>query len=587
MGEGRPQLFVAAPKRVCFPPEQLWHVERAMHFGIDLGTTNSLISVFEEGQARLISGDDPLLPSVVSEVDKAFIVGHAASSRRVSHPSKTVAAFKRAMGTQKEFRFGRKALSAVDLSAMVLTKLREMAVDEVGHDVKDVVISVPAYFNQLQRDAVRAAALAADLNPLRLINEPTAAAIAYGLQDIEEQGHILVFDLGGGTFDVSIIEVFEGVLEVKATSGDAFLGGEDFTEAICTHFAEAHAIPVDTETKARLWDAAETLKCGLASTPEVSCSFGWGRQTRELSLTRDEFVEIAGPLIRRLRLPVERALYDSRLSREQIDKVVLVGGATRMPLIRNQISRMIGRLPEVGIDPDHVVALGASIQSALTAKDSALDDVVMTDVSAFSLGIEVSQKIGSRIVPGFFDPIIERNTVIPASRERMFSTMQPGQTEVNFKLFQGEAPRVEDNIPLGSLRVSVPMNKTGHEEIAVRLSYDTSGLLEIDTQVLSTGQRRSIVITDLTGGLSAAEISERRETLAKLKFHPKDDEANIALIARIERCYAMALDGDRHRIQDMLLTFEHAIDRQNLSEIAALHRQMSDQLDQFENSYVR
>lgn len=471
-----------------------------MHFGIDLGTTNSLISVFENGQTRLIS-KEPMVPSVVALLDGALVVGKTAKQRLTTHPNDTVAAFKRSMGTDKKYKLGRQKLSVVDLSAMVLSYLKELARDETGVNVSDVVISVPAYFNQLQRDAVRAAALAADLNPLRLINEPTAAAIAYGLQDIDDQGHIMVFDLGGGTFDVSIIEIFEGVLEVKATSGDAFLGGEDFTRLLFHQLARKHTIPTeDAYVKARLWNAAEKLKVRLSTTHEAECDFGWGDRTERLSISREQFSEISSSLIRRLRLPVERALYDAKLNNSQIDKVVLVGGATRMPLVRTQVSRMVGKLPEVGIDPDQVVAIGAAIQAALTANDKALDDVVMTDVSAFSLGFAISRQFGNRVEHGFFEPVIERNTVIPASREQIFSTMELGQTEVNFELYQGESPRVLDNVKLGSLSVKVPRNRKEHEAISVRLSYDTSGLLEIDTTVLSNQKTKSVVITNLTGG---------------------------------------------------------------------------------------
>lgn len=558
-----------------------------MHFGIDLGTTNSLISVFENGQTRLIS-KEPMVPSVVALLDGALVVGNTAKQRLTTHPKDTVAAFKRAMGTDKKYRLGRQNLSVVDLSAMVLSYLKELARNETGVDVCDVVISVPAYFNQLQRDAVRAAALAADLKPLRLINEPTAAAIAYGLQDIDEQGHIMVFDLGGGTFDVSIIEVFEGVLEVKATSGDAFLGGEDFTRLLFDHLAKKHAISTeDVNVKARLWNAAEILKQRLSTTHEAECEFGLADRVERLAISREQFSEISTNLVRRMRLPVERVLYDARLSSNQIDKVVLVGGATRMPLVRTQVSRMIGKLPEVGIDPDQVVAIGAAIQAALTANDKALDDVVMTDVSAFSLGFAISRKLGNQVEHGFFEPVIERNTVIPASREHIFSTMERGQTEVVFELYQGESPRVLDNIKLGSLSIKVPRNLKEHEEIAVRLSYDTSGLLEIDTTVVSNQKTKSVVITDLTGGLSDREIAARKKALTALKVHPKDNEDNIALTARLERCYAMALGEDRSMLQDLLMTFRLALDRQNPSEISSVHKQIGEQLDQFEDNYVR
>lgn len=517
-----------------------------------------------------------------------LIVGAAAKERLVAHSEDTVAAFKRAMGSGKTFHLGRQSFSAQDLSTLVLRTLRERAEAELNCTVRDVVISVPAYFNQIQRNAVREAALAADLNPVRLVNEPTAAALAYGLQDIDGEGHVLVFDLGGGTFDISIVEIFERVIEVRASSGDAFLGGEDFTEALVKHLTRTHDLdPFYPEEKASLWSAAEALKHKLTNAHEARCTYHWRKGEVELAITRDGFAEVVSLLVQRLRLPVERALHDAGLGRGDIDRVVLVGGATRMPVVRTLVTRLLGKLPESGIDPDLVVALGASTQAALIARDAAFDDVVMTDVSAFSLGFEVSKQHGLRHFEGYFQPVIERNTVIPVSREEVFSTIEPGQRKIRLALFQGEAPLVKDNIALGELTLELPSGSRNIEQVAVRLSYDTSGLIEVDTRLLSTGATQSLVISTLTGGLSEAEIAKRRAALAALKVHPRDDEANIALIARIERWYAMARGEDRDRLQEMLNVFKIRVEAQNLSDIEALRARISADLDSFEAGYVR
>ncbi|WP_176518689.1 Hsp70 family protein [Rhodobacter maris] len=559
-----------------------------MHFGIDLGTTNSLISVFENGQARLIGGEAPLFPSVVSVLDCALVVGPVAKERLVAHPEATVAAFKRAMGTQKSFRLGKTSLSAPDLSALVLRALRERAEAELGVPVRDVVISVPAYFNQIQRRAVRQAALSADLNPIRLVNEPTAAALAYGLQDIDGEGHILVFDLGGGTFDVSIVEIFERVIEVKATSGDAYLGGEDFTEALVAHFIDTLGLrALSSEERAQLWGACEALKHQLSTAHAARCSFHPRKGEVELAITREGFAEVVSPLVQRLRLPVERALYDAKLGREQIDRVVLVGGATRMPVVRALVARLLGKLPEAGLDPDLVVALGAATQAALIARDAAFDDVMMTDVSAFSLGFEVARRQGNTQISGYFQPVIERNTVIPVSREHRFSPANERQKMVKLALYQGEAPLVKDNIALGHLEVRLPPGASVNEQISVRLSYDTSGLIEVDARVLSSGLQTSLVIEALAGEMSAAEREARRKALAALKVHPRDEEANIALMARIERWYAMARGGDRDWLQAMLAAFQDLLEGQNLSDIAQARTAISADLDAFEARYVR
>lgn len=559
-----------------------------MHFGIDLGTTNSLISVFENGQARLVGAEAPLFPSVVSLIDGALVVGPVAKERLVAHPEATVAAFKRAMGTGKSFRLGRQSFSAPDLSALVLRALRARAEAELGVEVRDVVISVPAYFNQIQRNAVRQAAISADLNPIRLVNEPTAAALAYGVQDIDSEGHILVFDLGGGTFDVSIVEVFERVIEVKATSGDAYLGGEDFTGALVAHFIATHDLGKPSpEERAQLWGAAEALKHQLSSAHEARCTHHARKGPVELSITREGFADLVSPLVQRLRLPVERALYDAKLGRDQIDRVVLVGGATRMPVVRALVARHLGKLPEAGLDPDLVVALGAATQAALIARDAAFDDVVMTDVSAFSLGFEVSRLQGNAQLGGYFQPLIERNTVIPVSRETVFSPVNARQSRITLNLFQGEAPLVKDNIALGKLDVRLPPGAGTDEQIAVRLSYDTSGLIEVDAKVLSNGLSTSLVISTLAGEMAPAELDARRKALAALKVHPREEEANIALLARIERWYAMARGDDRDRLQAMLAAFQAVIEGQNLSDIAQARATMAADLDVFEAHYVR
>ena len=557
--------------------------------GIDLGTTNSLAAVFENGAPRLLGTTDrQMLPSVVSLLDDALLVGDVAKTRLVTHPRETVAAFKRGMGTERDYPLGKRKMTAVELSAMVLKHLREMAEEDLGQSVRDAVISVPAYFNQLQRKAVYTAAQIAELNPVRLINEPTAAAIAYGLQDIRDEGSLLVFDLGGGTFDVSIIEVFEGVIEVRATAGDAFLGGEDFTKAIADHIADTHDLKTkDPKVASLIWGAAETLKHRLATEHTAEMSLSINGHDMTIGLTRDKFAEISESLIERLQLPVQRALHDAGLGKDDVGRVVLVGGATRMHLIRGLVARLVHSLPEIGIDPDHVVALGAAVQAGLTSKDSALDDVVMTDVTAFSLGINTSHQMGEQRFPGYFTPIIERNTTVPVSRQQTFTSVQKGQQKLDISIYQGEAPMVDQNIKIGALEVPLPRNLDDYEDVEIRFTYNVSGLLEIDTKVVSNGATQSLLISELAGEMTDAEVAARQAAIASLKVHPKDIEENIRMKARIERCYASALDDDRIALQSMLVSFQTVIERQNDSEIATVREEISSQLDMFEAHYVR
>ncbi|WP_419902404.1 Hsp70 family protein [Kiloniella sp.] len=492
------------------------------------------------------------------------------------------------MGAEKKYKLGKKQFSAPELSAIVLRSLKNDAETYLGHAITDVVISVPAYFNEIQRKAVKAAGKMAGLNPLRLINEPTAAALAYGLQDLDAESTFLVFDLGGGTFDVSILESFEGVMEVRATAGDAYLGGEDFTNSLASHLETKLSKPVQEKgAKSALLKIAEQVKLGLSSKQSVVVDSKIGKQDLKTEITRADFEEITTNILTRLRRPVERALYDARLSVEEIDRVVLVGGATRMPVIRSIVGKQLRRLPDSHLDPDHVVVMGVACQAGLIGNDKALEDVVMTDVSAFTLGIETARAVGNSFQAGYFLPILERNTVVPVSREEIVSAVELGQEFVQVDVYQGEAPIVASNIPLGKLSVPIPVNRKEHEAISIRFTYDVSGLLEVDATVLSTGKTSNLLIKNLVGEITDKEISATLQSLRHLKVHPREAAKNIHIKNRIEQCYAMARLEDREPIQEMLVEFEAILQQQNLTEIDKMCEQLSIALDQFENAYVQ
>jgi molecular chaperone HscC len=378
------------------------------------------------------------------------------------------------MGTDSTVRLGGQVFRAEDLSALVLKKLKEDAETHLGQLIRDVVVSVPAYFNQTQRKATLAACTIAGLHAVRLINEPTAAALAYGLQDRGGESQFLIFDLGGGTFDVTVPDHFDGVMQVKASSGDAHLGGEDFTEALAQAMGDTLGTPwaklgADAQRVIRL--AADHAKRALSGADTHDARLMLDGAEQVVTVDRALFEAAAAPLLKRLYRPIESCFYDSRDSIDSLDRVILVGGATRMPMIRHLVARQFRRLPEMGIDPDHAVALGAAVQAGLVAMDRALDDVVMTDVSPFSVGIAVGTKLpDGSVLAGFFEPIIERNTALPASRERVFGTMADNQTQLAVEVFQGEAPKVEDNVPLGKFSVTVPKGKAGAESMAVRIT---------------------------------------------------------------------------------------------------------------------
>ena len=562
--------------------------------GIDLGTTNSLIMHFTDDGPELIPNalGDFLTPSAVGLSDKgSVLVGQAAKDRLVTHPELTQARFKRYMGTNWGQKLGRKYYRAEDLSALLLASLKADAEAHLGEPVTSAIISVPAYFNDVQRKATIAAGQIAGIKVERLINEPTAAALAYGLTDREGESSILVVDLGGGTFDVSILEMFDGVMEVRSSAGDAFLGGEDFTDTIVDYFAEK----LGTKTKdmppksvAKLRDLADQAKEKLSSTHDISLNYiDEKKQAHTLTLSRHKFEEITEGLLKKLRQPIQRAIMDAGLRAENIDRIVMVGGATRMPIVRSLIARMFKTFPEHNLDPDHVIALGAGVQAGLVSRHSALDDIVMTDVCPFTLGTDVAIEMGGgNFEGGHFQPIIERNTVIPVSRSVLNSTMQLGQTKVEISIFQGEAPRVASNVFLGKVNVPVPRNMKEHETIDIRFTYDVSGVLEVLVKVLSTDKISKLIIEGNPGALSPSEIENRFKDLEKLKIHPRDEAVNAAFTARLAKAFENHLGDDRKQIQHMLSQFEAILARQNKHEIAEARDEIEPILQAYENRNV-
>jgi molecular chaperone HscC len=567
-----------------------------MIIGIDLGTTNSLVGIWQDGKSTLIPNALGLLltPSAISVDDRgAILVGQAARDRLVSEPKASIAAFKRYMGTNREFRLGTRAFRAEELSALVLRQLKADAETFLGHPVTEAVITVPAYFNDAQRKATKAAGELAGLKVERLLNEPTAAALAYGLQEHEGERKILVLDLGGGTFDVSILEMFEGVMEVRATAGDNFLGGEDFVDAIMDRFIAAVGdrakIPPRSQPSAvhgALRRAAEVAKRALSESEHHEMavvvdgwSLGW-------TLTRDEFELLSDPLIKRIRAPIERALRDAKLHPDQITHLVLAGGATRMPLFKRLAARLFQRLPIAQINPDEVIAHGAAVQAGLKMRDHALDDVVMTDVAPFSMGIEVAHAENGRVIDtGLYMPIIERNTVIPTSRSHLVSTCVDNQARLRVTVFQGEARLVRDNVRLGELMIPIPRGPAGSQPIDIRFTYDVSGLLEVEICVVNTGGTDRLVIEGHPGVLTPPEIAERLAKLRHLKIHPRDQAENQAVMARAERLYEERLGDERLALAEVIDRFRLIIERQDPGEIDAHREKLSRWLDSIDRSF--
>jgi molecular chaperone HscC len=559
--------------------------------GIDLGTTNSASAIYRDDGPILIPNrlGHSLTPSAVSVDDDAILVGLTARERQATHPNLTVTAFKRYMGTERHFTLGKRNFSPEELSALVLRSLREDAEAFLGQPVREAVITVPAYFNDKQRRATRRAGELAGLKVERLVNEPTAAALAYGIHQLDAESRFLVFDLGGGTFDVSVLEIFEGIIEVRASTGDNRLGGEDFNELLVAMVRERLG---DVWSKAgrqqdalyqKLREQAERARRALSEASEATMRVIWNDEPLELTVTATEFEERASPLLARLREPVLRALRDSNLDAQALAEIILIGGATRMPLVRKAVTRMFGRFPNTGINPDEAVALGAAVQAGLKARDQSLREVVLTDVCPFSLGVSHGRQLpDGSIESGLFSPIIERNTPIPASRVKSYFTMRDNQQIVELDVYQGEARHVADNVKIGDLKVAMRPAPAG-QRVDVRFSYDINGLLEVDVHVPAHDERWQLVIAD-GDEEDEREIDKRREALAALKIHPRDAEPNRAALARANRCWESALGESRLLVEHWIDQFQAALVTQDPRIADRAREELVAALDQFEGS---
>ncbi|WP_413722066.1 Hsp70 family protein [Sodalis sp. RH23] len=555
--------------------------------GIDLGTTNSAASLWLDGRPVLVPNRHGhlLTPSVVGLDDHGnILIGQSAYARLISHPHMTKASFKRHMGSSTKIQIGHLSFRAEEISALLLRQLKEDVETWNKGSFTDAVITVPAYFNDVQRRAVKTAGQLAGLNVVRLLNEPTAASLAFGLLENHEQKY-LTFDLGGGTFDVSIIDMFEGVVEVRASCGDVMLGGDDFSEAICRWMLEVHPdleqyIP---QIHPSLLAQAEAMKRSISLNSNGKAELTWGGKEWLWSLDEHQFAQSCQPLLERLQQPIMQALHDARFSLSDLDHILLVGGATRMPLIRQTVARLFGRFPRYDLNPDEAVALGAGVQAGMIMADSAVEEIILTDVMPFTLGIEIAKQHSGQLEEGFFLPLIERNTFLPVSIMKRVCTVFDNQKVVLVKIFQGEARRVKDNVFLGEMSVEVPPKKAEEVSLDVRFTYTVDGLLEIQCSHDDATVPICMVIEKVPGQMSEKQIAESLQRLSNLKQNPRDNPINRALLDRGARLFNVLLGDERQWADTVITAFEQALDSQDPRQIALTRQRVEAALDRLDD----
>ena len=537
--------------------------------GIDLGTTNSAFAVMEGGEPEIIvnSEGNRTTPSVVAfSDDDERLVGKPAKNQAVQNPDETIQSIKRHMGEEDyEVELEGDSYTPEQISAMILQKIKRDAEDYLGHDVEKAVITVPAYFNDKQRQATKNAGQIAGLEVERIVNEPTAASMAYGLDDESDQT-VLVYDLGGGTFDVSVLELGGGVYDVVATNGDNDLGGDDWDEAIIDHLAEEfendHGIDLreDRQALQRLKEAAEEAKIELSSRKEAKINLPFitatdsGPVHLETSITRATFENITSDLIDRTVAPTEQAIEDAGISDSDIDEVILVGGSTRMPQVAEKVEEIIGQEPKKNVNPDEAVALGAAIQGGVLAGD--VDDIVLLDVTPLSLGIEVKG--------GLFERLIDKNTTIPTDASKVFTTAAANQTSVQVRVFQGEREIAEENELLGEFMLSgIPPAPAGTPQIEVEFSIDADGIVNVSAEDQGSGNAESITIEG-GAGLSDEEVERMQE---EAEQHAEEDQARRERIearneaeGAIQRAESLLDENEEQIDDDLEADIQDAID---------------------------
>lgn len=531
--------------------------------GIDLGTTNSLGAVYRNGKVELIPNrfGSFLTPSVVSVTeDGSVVTGQIAKERLITHPKDTAFSFKKNMGTDQKYNLGGKTFLPEELSGFIISAIVEDAKEYMGEEIKDVIISVPAYFHDKQRVATKRAGALAGVNVKRIVNEPSAAALA-SYFDTQNEQLFLVFDFGGGTLDVSIVDCFDTMVEILAVSGDNHLGGDDFNEAVAEGFLREHQLQrgnLSEKEYAILLRQAEKCKIALSTEQEVKMTAVLDGQTYQSVYTNERMMRESSAVWKRIQTVLRHVLRDSRVELEDIDAVILAGGSGKMPLVQSYMEQLFDQTPLVTGFSDQLIARGLGLVCGVMERKDEVRDYILTDICPFTLGTGVNNEADPK--HPYMSAIIERNTILPCSRIQRFSTASDYQKEVKIEILQGEEPYAEDNVQLGLITTMVPKKKRGQESVDVRFTYDINGILEVEVTVVSTGKSVTKVLSQ---SMDEKELARRMKQLEKLKVHPKDMTENQLILERLQALYEEALPETRDRLMYHIRNFESTLVEQD------------------------